>query len=88
MYVCVCVCACACVRACKRDIVLHFVTGTSDPYCTIGIIKVENKGMLMKAAASMKEFYMTKEHLNQLNCQDSSVAYNTTNPTWNEKFEL
>ena len=75
---------------CKRERVkvLHFIKGTSDPYCTIGIIKEENKGMLIKAAASMKEFYITKEYLNQLNCQDSSVAYNTTNPTWNEQFEL
>jgi len=54
----------------------------------MGIIKEENKGMLMKAVASMKEFYITKDYLNQLNCQDSSVAYNTTNPTWNEQFEL
>lgn len=62
--------------------------GTSDPYCTIGIIKEENKGMLIKAMASMKEFYITKDYLNELNCEDSSVAYNTTNPTWNERFEL
>ena len=44
--------------------------------------------MLMKAVASMKEFYITKEYISQLNCQDSCVAYNTTNPTWNEDFEL
>ena len=62
--------------------------GTSDPYCTMGIIKEENKGMLMKAIPSLKDFYITEEYLNQLNCQDSSVAYKTTNPTWNEQFEL
>lgn len=44
--------------------------------------------MLMKATASMKKFYITREYLNHLNCQDSRVAYKTTNPTWNEKFEL
>ena len=75
-------------------IILHkskcciLLKGTSDPYCTMGIIKEENKGMLMKATASMKEFYITKGYLNQFNCQDSSVVYNTTNPTWNEQFEL
>ena len=67
---------------------MHFSEGTSDPYCTIGIIKEENKGMLMMAAASMKEFYITKKYLNQLNCQNSSVAHNTINPIWNEQFEL
>ena len=44
--------------------------------------------MLMKATASMKDFYITREYLNQLNCQDSCVTYKTTNPTWNETFEL
>ena len=64
------------------------IKGTSDPYCTIGIIKEEDKEMLMKATASMKKFYITREYLNHLNCQDSRVAYKATNPTWNEKFEL
>jgi len=65
-------------------LLLH--TGTSNPYCIVGLIKEDQEDMLASARHSVVEVFQLKGL--ELESEQSEVINDTINPTWNEYFEL
>ena len=63
-----------------------YYLGTSNPYCTIGLINKKHQDMVASARHNLIDLCRLKG-LNLESEQSKSVS-NTVNPSWNEEFEL